>query len=91
MEGETAIERSIREFVYTKIQEQVFLDVSKSNTITVKHRSKHGSTALAMFWLRVLRHKNNYPMPKFPYKQLYDKHGNDKVKLSLKLLSLYLN
>lgn len=83
MENETAIEKSIKQFVYTKIQEQVYLDVSTSNTISVKHRSKHGSIALAMFWLRVLRHQNNYPMPKYPYKQLYDKNGYNKVILKV--------
>ncbi|XP_053393623.1 uncharacterized protein LOC123524539 [Mercenaria mercenaria] len=88
MENETAIERSIKEFVYSKIQEQVYLDVSKSNTITVKHQSKHGSIALAMFWLRVLRHQNNYPMPKYPYKQLYDKNGSNKVILKVDSVTL---
>lgn len=81
MEGDTAIERSVKEFVYSKIQEKVYIDVSKSNTINIRPCTKHGSIALAMFWLRVLRHQNNYPMPKYPYKEVYDKHGKNKVFL----------
>ncbi|WAR18213.1 hypothetical protein MAR_000051 [Mya arenaria] len=91
MEGETAIEKSVREFVFAKIQEQVWLDVAKSNTICVQSRARQGSTALAMFWLRVLRHKNNYPMPKYPYKEVYDKQGTNKVILkvdSIKITTL---
>jgi len=79
MEGDTAIESSIKDFVYTKIQEQVYIDVSKSDTISIKPHAKHGSTALAMFWLRVLRHESNYPMPKYPYKDVYNKEGINKV------------
>jgi len=75
MEVETAIERSVKDFVYNKIQEQVYLDVSKPNTICIRSLAAHGSTALAMLWMRVLRHQNNYPMPKYPYKEVYDKKG----------------
>ncbi|KAH3844692.1 uncharacterized protein LOC127872855 isoform X2 [Dreissena polymorpha] len=81
MEGETAIEKSVKDFVFSKIQEKVYLDVSTSNTICIKSCAKQGSIALAMFWLRVLRHQNNYPMPKFPYKDVYDKQGYYKVIL----------
>ena len=81
MNGDTVIEKSIKNFVYSKIQEQVYLDVSQSNTVSIKHKSKHGSIALAMFWLRVLRHENNYPMPKYPYKDVYNKRGNNKVRM----------
>ena len=81
MEGDTAIERSVKEFAYSKIQEKVYIDVSRSNTIHIRSCAKHGSTVLAMFWLRVLRHQNNYPMPKYPYKEVYDKKGKNKVKL----------
>ncbi|KAL3874356.1 hypothetical protein ACJMK2_037384 [Sinanodonta woodiana] len=80
---ETAIEKSIKHFVYSKIQEQVYLEVGQNLTISIKHRSKHGSTALAMFWMRVLRHQNNYPMPKYSYKELYDQKGNDKIILKV--------
>lgn len=91
MDGDTAIERSIKEFVYSKIQEQVFVDVSRSNTINIRSRAKHGSIALAMFWLRVLRHKNNYPMPKYPYKEMYDKQGMNKVDFVTFLLNLNIS
>ncbi|KAK3583324.1 hypothetical protein CHS0354_038934 [Potamilus streckersoni] len=80
---ETTLEKSIKNFVYSKIQEQVYLEVGKNLTIYIKHRSKHGSIALAMFWLRVMRHQNNYPMPKYSYKELYDQKGNDKIILKV--------
>ena len=79
MDEDTVIEKNIREFVFSKTNEDVYLDVSKKNLITIKRRSKAGSVALAMFWLRVFRHQNNYPMPKYPYKDMYDKQGNNKV------------
>lgn len=79
MDGESALEKSIKEFVFSKTNEEVYLDISKSNIVSVKRKSKAGSVALAMFWLRVFRHQNNYPMPKYPYKELYDKQGNNKV------------
>ena len=80
METETVIEKNIKAFVSSKTDEDVCLDVSKKNLISIKRRSKVGSIALAMFWLRVFRHQNNYPMPKYPYKELYDKQGNNKVQ-----------
>ena len=81
MEEETVIEKNIKQFVASKINEDVALDVSRYNTVSVKHGSKRGSIALAMFWLRVFRHQNNYPMPKYPYKEVYDKQGSNKVLL----------
>ncbi|KAL4238585.1 hypothetical protein ACF0H5_003292 [Mactra antiquata] len=85
---ETDLEKYIKDFVYAKIQEMVYLDLATNNTISVKHRSKHGSVALAMFWLRVLRHQNNYPMPKYPYKDTYDKNGYNKVILKVDSVTL---
>ena len=84
MEEETVIEKNIKQFVFSKINEDVALDVSKYNLISIKHRSKRGSIALAMFWLRVFRNQNNYPMPKYPYKELYDKQGTNKVHITEK-------
>lgn len=88
MDGESALEKSIKEFVFSKTNEEVYLDISKSNIVSVKRKSKAGSVALAMFWLRVFRHQNNYPMPKYPYKELYDKQGNNKVILKVDTVTL---
>lgn len=88
MDEETALEKSIKEFVFSKTNEEVYVDISRSNIISVKRKSKAGSVALAMFWLRVFRHQNNYPMPKYPYKELYDKQGNNKVILKVDTVTL---
>ena len=83
MDEETAIEKRLRTFVSTKTGEGVYLDVSKEGTVCIKHASKRGSTVLAIFWINVLQHRNNYPVKHFPYRKLYKSatKGDDRIIL----------
>ncbi|XP_067680544.1 uncharacterized protein [Haliotis asinina] len=82
---EPAIERDIRNFVATKIGERVYLYLAEASKVSIRHVRKSGSTLLAIFWIRVLQHENNYPMQQFPYRKLYGsgRSGEDRVILSV--------
>ncbi|XP_071080430.1 uncharacterized protein [Haliotis cracherodii] len=82
---EPAIERDIRNFVATKTGERVYLYLAETSTVSIRHVRKSGSTVLAIFWIKVLQHQNNYPMQHFPYRKLYGsgRSGEDRVVLSV--------
>ena len=88
MEEEAVIEKNIKQFVFSKINEDVALDKSKCNLISIKHRSKGGSIALARFWLSVFQHQNNYPMSKYSYEERYDKPNKVHITNENKIKNL---
>ncbi|XP_033735719.1 uncharacterized protein LOC117324153 isoform X2 [Pecten maximus] len=83
MAEDTAIEKHIKTFVSNKIGESVYLDLSKSKFVIIKHKVKRGSISLASLWIRVLQHHNNYPVQHYPYRTLYEANGNRKIKLKI--------
>ncbi|XP_041354358.1 uncharacterized protein LOC121372152 [Gigantopelta aegis] len=85
MAEEAAIEKHVRTFVSAKTGEMVYLDISKERTVCIKHVSKRGSTALAILWINVLQHPNNYPLKRFPYRKMYKRasKGDDRVILQV--------
>ncbi|OWF42190.1 uncharacterized protein LOC110461445 [Mizuhopecten yessoensis] len=83
MAEDTAIEKHIKSFVSNKIGESVYLDLSKSKFVIIKHKIKTGSISLASLWVRVLQHRNNYPVQRYPYRTLYEANGNQKISLKI--------
>ncbi|XP_060069061.1 uncharacterized protein LOC132549158 [Ylistrum balloti] len=83
MAEDTAIEKHIKVFVSNKIGEQVYLDLSRSKSVIIKHKVKRGSISLASLWIRVLQHHNNYPVQHYPYRTLYEANGNRKINLNI--------
>ncbi|XP_074658121.1 uncharacterized protein LOC141911056 [Tubulanus polymorphus] len=75
-----SIEYEIQKFVSAKSAEKVFLEV-KQTCISVKHSSKCGSTVLAILWVKVLQHANNFPASRYPYKKHKDHVGVEKLIL----------
>lgn len=75
MEGETAIEKTIKHFVLRRTGDDVYLDLSTPNCICVKHKTQRGSVVLATMWCNVLQHNNNFPVSRYPYKKYYDANG----------------
>ncbi|KAJ8308585.1 hypothetical protein KUTeg_013459 [Tegillarca granosa] len=69
MEGETAIEKTIKHFVLRRTGDDVYLDLSTPNCICVKHKTERGSVVLATMWCNVLQHI------RYPYKKYYDANG----------------
>lgn len=80
---EAPIETFVKDFVWARTGETVYIDLSTPSVVLIRDVTTHGSTALAALWLNILQHPNNYPVQRFPYIKLYQKNGMYKVMLAV--------
>lgn len=80
---EAPIETFIKDFVWARTGETVYIDLSTPSVVLIRDVTVHGSTALAALWLNILQHPNNYPVLRYPYRKLYNKNGTYRVVLTV--------
>ena len=67
---EARLEKYIKDYVYEKTGESVYLHLE--DAITISHITKRGSITLAILWANILQHPNNYPPDSYRYNKFYD-------------------
>ena len=91
MTAKAEIEVRLENFVKSKTAEEIYLDISRPRTVTIRHKAYGGSIALAIFWVNVLQSPNNYPVQQYPYRTLYDKNSHYKVVLRVDDVTITVN
>ena len=77
---EARLEKYIKDYVYDKTGESVYLHLE--DAITISHITKRGSITLAILWANILQHPNNFPPEEYPYSKFYDTPtGGDRLVL----------
>ncbi|KAK6181702.1 hypothetical protein SNE40_009506 [Patella caerulea] len=89
--GEPVIEQNIKEFIYSKTRECVFVDIQTTSSIKIVPKIKHGSIVLGILWVKVLQHHGNYPVTKYPYKKKIDSKSVYEIVLSLEDVVIIVN
>ena len=72
------IKKIIQGFVSMKIAEDVSVDLSDER-IEVEHTHTNGSTVLAILWVKVFQHPENFPVSAYSYRRHKNTDGSESL------------